>query len=268
MRHVVIKTVDESPGVAFPALDGVKPLGAIKTRSVIGGADRPLLLWVHEMAPGSSIALAAPKVGHAAYVWKGGIEANGKALGTESVVVVEHGGNCTITADAGGATLAHYHQSEALPNMTAKAGGHVHFVGADGLHRRDDPSRHTVSTVWADAHCPTCDLWLHKSAFGVSRPQGEPHMHNVDEIIFVVSGRVVVGRIHAPGTAVAVDTDTIYGFGVDEGGASFINFRPRDPSVRMTAKGKPLTDWMSEYDYMVNGGISPAILHLAATPAS
>jgi hypothetical protein len=265
MQHVVIKTVDESPGVAFPALDGVIARGSISTRSVIVGADRPLLLWVHEMAPGSSIAWAAPKVGHVAYAWKGSVNANGQALETESVVVVEHGGNCTITAGAGGATLVHYHQSEALPNMTTKAGGHVHLVDSRGLHRRDDAARNTLHTVWADAHCPTCDLWLHKSAFGISRPQGEPHMHNAHEIIFVTSGRVVVGRTHAAGTAVAVDADTIYGFGVDEGGAAFINFRPGDPCVRMTAKGKPLTDWMSEYDYMVKGGVSPATRHLGAT---
>ena len=257
MPSVAIKTVDESPSVAFPALDGVTASGPVKTRCVMA-AERPLYLWVHELAPGASIRWHSPKVGHAIYVWKGGITVAGQALGDASVVIVEHKGSAAIEAGAGGATLVHYHQSEALPNMTAKAGGNVHVVGKDGLHRRIDAPRNTVHTVWADAHCPTCDLWLHHSKFGLSRPQGEPHMHSAHEIIFVTGGRTVVGKIHPPGTAIAVDAETIYGFGVDEGGADFSNFRPSNPMIRMTAKGKPTTEWMSEYDYMVKGEASPA----------
>ena len=257
MPKVVIKTVDESPGVAFPVLDGVSASGPVKTRSVMA-ADRPLYLWVHELSPGGSIRWQAPKVGHAIYVWKGSVTVAGQSLGAESVVIIEHQGGTSIEAGAGGATLVHYHQSEALPNMTAKAGGNVHLLDKAGLHTRVDAPRHTVHTIWADSHCPTCDLWLHHSAFSVPRPQGEPHMHNAHEIIFVTSGRTVVGKTHLPGTAIAVDAETIYGFGIDDGGASFINFRPSNPMIRMTAKGKPTTDWMSEYDYMVTGASNPA----------
>jgi hypothetical protein len=220
--------------------------------------DRPLYLWVHELAPGGSIRWQSPKVGHAVYVWKGGITVAGKTFGTDSVVIVEHKGTATIEAGAGGATLVHYHQSEALPNMTVKAGGNVHLIGKDGINIRNDVPRQTVHTLWADAHCPTCDLWLHRSAFSASRPQGEPHMHNAHEIIFVTEGRTIVGKTHLPGTAIAVDAETIYGFGVDEGGAAFLNFRASDPMVRMTSKGKPTTEWISEYDYQVKGIASPA----------
>ncbi len=252
MPKVVIKTVDESPSVGFPALHGVTASGDIKTRSVMS-EDRPLYLWIHELAPGSSIRWQAPKVGHALYVWKGGVKAGAKALGEECVVIVEHKGSTTLEAGPEGATLVHYHQSEALPNQTAKAGGHVHLVDKEGLSTRIDESRHSVHRVRADSHFPTCDLWLHRSAFTAPRPQAEPHMHSEDEIIFCVDGRVIVGKTHLPGTAIAVDAQTIYGFGVDEGGAAFLNFRPSNPKVRMTAKGKPTTEWMSEYDYMVKG---------------
>ena len=259
MGQVVIRTIEESPAAAFPALDGVAASGTLTTRGVITG-ERPLYAWVHEMAPGSRISFKSPRVGHVAHVWKGSVDADGKPLETGSTVIVEHRGNATVTAGPQGATLVHYHQSEALPNMTEKAGGHAHFVGPNGLHVRDDGPRATVHTVWADAHCPTCDLWLHRSAFGIPRPQGELHMHNDHEIIFVVSGDCIVGRSRKPGTAVAVDAEAIYGFGVGEGGAAFLNFRPGNPQIRFAAKGKPTCDWMSEYDYMVKGGISPAII--------
>jgi hypothetical protein len=251
MSRVVINTVEQSPEVQFPALNGVSAEGTVKTRSVIPPG-RPLLLWAHELAPGAELRWQNPKFGHVLYIWKGGVEVDSSPMSEESTVVVEHRANARVKAGPQGATLLHYHQSEDAAPLTQKAGGNVHRVSKEGLFGTRDEVRNCTNTVWADAHCPTCDLWLHRSAFGTPRPQSEPHMHNEDEIIFVVQGGTIVGKTHPPGTAIAVDAETIYGFGVAEGGTAFTNFRPCNPMVKMTKGGKPTTDWISEWEFMQN----------------
>lgn len=257
-RGVVISTVDGSPAVPFPELNGVSASGTASTRSVIK-PDRPLLLWAHELAPGASIRWESPKFGHVFYVWKGDVQVDGTPVEAERVIVVEHNARARIEAGNGGATLLHFHQSEAQPPLTSKAGGNVHIAPRDGLFSKWDPARACTNTVWVDAHCPTCDLWLHRSVFGKARPQSEPHMHNEDEIIFVVEGGTLVGKMHQPGTAIAVDTETIYAFGVAEGGTAFINFRAVNPFVRMTERGKPMTGWISEWEFMRGTASVPVV---------
>lgn len=252
MSAVVIQTVDESPVVPFPTLEGVSAAGAIATRSVIQPG-RPLLLWVHELQPGALLRWRQPKVGHLLYVWKGAVRANGAVAAEKSVVVVEHRAHAEVEAGAQGASLLHYHESESTTVLAQKAGGNVHVVGPQGLtDRRDERNSH--HTLWADSHCPTCELWFHRSAFVAPRPQGNPHRHDQDEIIFVEEGGTIVGKTHRPGTAIAIDANVIYGFGVAEGGAAFLNFRPRNPAAMLTERRKPKTPWFSEYELFYGKG--------------
>jgi len=250
--------VQESPEVAFPQLSGMSKAGEVTTRSVIR-PDQRLVLWAHQLAPGSSIHWQSPKFGHVLYVWEGDAQVNETAVDSKSAIVVEHNSDSAVEAGSSGAPILHFHQCESDPPMTTKAGGHVHIPPRGGLFSHDDPSRHGTNTVWADADCPTCDLWLHKSAFRKARPQSEPHMHNEDEIIFVVDGETIVGKFHPPGTAIAVSAETIYAFGVAEGGTAFINFRATNPFVKMTERGKPVTDWISERDAMSNNAPIPVM---------
>jgi hypothetical protein len=264
-RGVVISTVDGSPQVPFPALDGVAATGAVATRSVVV-ADRPLHLWAHELSPGAGIRWTTPKFGHVVYIWKGDVRVAGTPVEAGRAVVIEHNANAHVEAGAGGATLLHFHQAETQPPLTTKAGGHVHIPPREGLFSNRDEARHSTNVLFADAHCPTCDLWLHRSSFTRARPQSEPHMHNEDEIIFVVEGGTLVGRMHAPGTAIAVDHETIYAFGVADGGTSFINFRAVNPFVKMTERGIPKTDyWISEWEYMKNASAVPVVDRKALT---
>jgi len=67
----------------------------------------------------------------------------------------------------------------------------------------------------------------------------QPHSHSVDEIIFVVSGSMLVGpRRVGPGTAFAVAADTVYSFVVKEEGLHFINFRASESYVSLVQNGK------------------------------
>ena len=112
MGRVVIAKSDEVTPKEFPRLTGVTAQGAIRTRDVIAQSDRPLLLWMHELAPGAEIRWEAPPVGHLAYVWEGGVEAGGRALSRDSTMIVEHKGSGGLRAGTSGATIAHFHPSE------------------------------------------------------------------------------------------------------------------------------------------------------------
>jgi quercetin dioxygenase-like cupin family protein len=60
----------------------------------------------------------------------------------------------------------------------------------------------------------------------------EAHGHASPEIIFVTAGELRFGaRVCAPGTAVHVDADTLYGFRAGPAGVTFLNFRSEPGSV-------------------------------------
>ena len=181
--------------------------------------------------------------------------AGGEQLGPAGVVYLEHAGSTSIGAGEGGATLLHYHSRDVRPEYSRKPGGHVHRVDARGLRQvKDNVYYDTATTVWADAACPTCDAWFHQSKFNTPCPQGHPHFHPEDEIIFVVEGGMIVGRqVLKPGTALAVDANTVYGFGVAEGGLAFTNFRPTEPHFVMMSREGPKHAPISERDHLGKG---------------
>jgi Cupin domain len=56
--------------------------------------------------------------------------------------------------------------------------------------------------------------------------EAQPHAHSSAEIIYVTQGELRLGaRVAGPGTAIYVDADTLYSFGVGPEGATFLNFR-------------------------------------------
>ena len=90
------------------------------------------------------------------------------------------------------------------------------------------------------ADCPNCELWLHRSEFTAPREQRHSHYHTTDEIIVILQGAMMVGnRALNPGTALAIDTHTPYGFGAPGAGLTFLNFRATDSSnVQMPPEGE------------------------------
>ena len=255
MGQVNIAHVDECQTGAFPELTGLTALGEIGSRGVYAKPDRPLWLWMHELASGAQIRFAQPPLAHLLYVWKGELAADGVSVGAEGVVCVEHLGTTTVTAGQSGATLLHYHSQGPDPTREARPGGGVHVLGCDGIRKvRDDTYYETTTTVWTDAACPRCELWFHQSKFEKAYPQGHPHYHTEDEIIFVVQGGLVFGRrVLKPGSALAVDKGTVYGFGVDEGGLAFTNFRPSEPHFVMMSRDGPKHAPFSERDHLNRG---------------
>jgi hypothetical protein len=199
---------------------------------VIGGADRPASCWLHELRAGAQISWQEPPVGHALYVLSGEVMANGKRLRAGSALLVEHRGQALVRAGTSGSTLLHCHRADAQVGAAAGDGGRSHAVDPEGLFKAAAPAHGHVGTYWADGSCETCDLWLHESRYDRPGHQVPRHFHNVDEIMFIVHGEMVLGRRRlTAGTALAIDANTTYTFRVGDPGLAFINFRPGDPSV-------------------------------------
>jgi hypothetical protein len=236
MARVVIRQADESPQVEFSGVKGAAIAGSAQTRAVITGADRPLLLWRHDLQAGSVLRFDRPDVGHLIYVVSGAVHVDGKPLEQNGTACVEHGARCEIRA-VKDCVLYDFH--ERVPRHVSRPGGHVHISGSKGiLQARHDYANH-FGTLWADADCPNCELWLHCSEFSAPREQRHSHYHTTDEIIVVLNGVMTVGnRSLPPGTALAIDANTPYGFGTPEAGLAFLNFRATDSSnVQMLPEG-------------------------------
>ncbi len=256
MAKVHVAQIGEAPLSPFPDLAGLTAHGPVESRGVYTSPDRPLWLWMHVLQPGTQLRWQSPDVGHVVYVWSGSVISDGQTLEAESVICIEHAAQAVLEGGDGGAMLIHFHAQEALSQPPTKPGGHVHRVGRDGLVKIRNEEYDVTTTFWLDSRCPHCDLWLHQSKIVTPRPQSLPHFHTEDEIIVVVQGGLILGRrILKAGAALAVDANTVYSFGVDEGGLAFINFRPVDPYFVMMSRDGPKHEPISEREHMSLGSV-------------
>lgn len=252
---VVIKRFKDAATGRFPASAGVTRAGDITVHDMVTEAGESIHLRVHDLAPSARIDIRRPPTGHAFYLWEGSMTGNGTALAAGGAVIAEHGSEATIIATGTGARVAHFQRNPAFPETHAKAGGHVHVVPPEGIFSCPVSASDAAYVIWADSHCPTCDLWLHQTHMPRPTTQGGHHYHTEDEVVFLVSGGMRLGnRTLEPGAALAIAANTIYGFGVPDGGTRFINFRCKESFVVRTRKTKPLHALLSERDILRTGG--------------
>jgi hypothetical protein len=240
--RVAFASLAEATSAPFPAQTGVTAFGTLACRALISAVDRPISLWVHEVAAGAGIRFSGPTKGHALYLLSGSVDAGGRIAEEGGAVIVEHGATATLTALGGGATLVHFHRPEAHPEAPRKAGGCVHVVGEHGIFQTESPNTGGNQTLYADAECPTCDLWLHKTHIPANF-KVIPHFHTEDETQFSLEGGIYLGnRLLGKHSALAVDANTVYTFTVAEQGITYLNFRPTEPfDIHLDAEGKEHT---------------------------
>jgi quercetin dioxygenase-like cupin family protein len=254
--RVVIKQLKDAGSASQPGLEGVAFEGSMQVRPLVAEGDQSMHLRLYEMQPGARIRVDRPPTGHAFYVWQGSALVDGRPLETAGAVIAEHGGSTQIAAGPSGATIAHFHHNPERSETLAKAGGHVHVIPPEGIFNCPVSASDAAYVIWADASCPTCDLWLHQTHMPRPTNQGGHHYHSEDEILFIVDGGVVLGnRTLPPGTSIAIDANTIYAFGVPDQGTKFINFRCRESFVVRTKRTKPLHEPINERELLRSGGI-------------
>ncbi len=237
----VISKFNDLPYGSVPDRAGLSNSAGVETRRVIDGGDRPLLLWMHRLKPGATLAWNRPAQDHLAYVWEGAVEAEGRTLGADEVFIVEHGGHGGLKGGPAGAVVLHFHRPEDFPEPPSRAGGHAHVVAGADIRRGVD-TRRVGRALYADSACPTCEVWLH----GNQLPEGQRvdrHYHTEDEIVVVTEGEILMGRLaYGRGSVLAIDAETQYAFTCGEGGLSFINYRPASPVYVIGDNSKPPAD--------------------------
>lgn len=212
----------------------------------------------HIVEPGKRIRWKDSDADVCAFILEGSVELNDAPLGEGDVFIVEHGATAELscTADARIAVLESREVGE-------KSGGCVHLIRREDVPNNDgtDHGELASSFLYADASCPTCDVWLHGNIF----PEGNSvglHSHSEDEIVIVTGGEIILGpRRYGADTAVFIAKDTIYGFQAGRGGMSFINFRVGCSRTKQ-AKG---TDLLDEAEYFRTRLGSPKHEYLPST---
>ncbi len=125
-----------------------------------------------------------------------------------------------------------------------RAGGHVHLLPNRIVPRAEKLSEAGTAggALHADAHCPTCEIWLHENDFYTGDHETVLHSHSEDEVIFVRDGAIKLGnQLYGPGTALAIGANVKYEFWTGPEGLSFINFRGASPTYT-TADGSYVLD--------------------------
>jgi hypothetical protein len=227
MARVEMAHVNEAPPKLRALDSGARPTGSVRSRAVLGGAERPLWLFVHELAPAAQLVWDRPSHDQVLYVSLGAVRLKGEAVPAGGVAIVEHAAEVAVEAGTEGATLLQFRQADGAP-PPERAGGNVHVVADPPPGPAQASSR---SVTYADSSCPTCTAWLHESVFTVPSRIGA-HEHTEDELIFITRGEMRLGRKSlGPGAALAIDKDTQYGFETGPDGVNFLNYRPIRPSI-------------------------------------
>jgi hypothetical protein len=154
----------------------------------------------------------------AVFVIAGGLDVDGQPCPAGGAVVIESGVQSAMRA-VGPTELAHFGTTR--PG-TAR-GEVVHVVGPRG--RFESAPGRPYFRFFADSTCPTCDAFLLYS----QRDLGwsvTPHSHSADELIYVLGGTVMTGRVaHSAGECLAYEAGRRYALAAPEGGFVTLNYR-------------------------------------------
>jgi hypothetical protein len=207
----------------------------ITTQVVTDEGAQSLKMACHCLPAGTSWFVSGDTVSHVCYVWQGRLEIGGQSLVTGSAVAVELGGAIELVALEDTLLVDFF---ERVPNDSVKHGGHVHVLPREEVRGGEDGMELGHHSLYFDANCPNCDVWLHESLFNPER-EIMRHYHTEDEIIFLISGEMHLGRdVLKPGTALAIAANTPYKFTAGPEGVGFVNFRPGSPTIVLFFDGE------------------------------
>ena len=211
------------------------------------GAQFPLALYRHDLAPGARITIGPMETDCAAYIWRGAAEAGGHELPVGSSAIVEKGARLELFVQDGATILTFAATRAGASSGSVK--GRAHILPAGLVPRESDLGNGVGGAIHADSDCPGCRVWLHENSFpGAPPPAPEDrqkgvHCHSEDEIIFVTGGAMRLGnRLVGPGTALAIAAYTFYSFTPGPDGLSFINFRADRPGDIRFAAGHAISE--------------------------
>lgn len=237
MAKVSIATLETAPVIRDPGESGSK----VETLAYFDRKQDPIRTLLHRLRPDARLRLEGTPSDCAAYVWRGSARVGAVELNPRSSVIAEYGAAVELTAGAEGADIVTFVLRERRP--AARAGGQVHLLPTERVPRlaNMDGLVEAGGGLHADAHCPTCELWLHENDFYVPDSHTPLHSHSEDEVIFILDGAMRLGaKLYGPGSAVAIHANTKYKFDAGPEGLSFVNFRGATPTYTPADGSAPL----------------------------
>jgi mannose-6-phosphate isomerase-like protein (cupin superfamily) len=123
--------------------------------------------------------------------------------------------------------------------ISAVSGRCAHVVGPKGwfVSGSEDGS---FARWFTDGTCPTCRIALFTVTSQESPGRSRAHTHSVDEIIYVVSGTMRLGkRLLGPGTSLCIGGETRYAQAAGPGGCTFLNYRRDESQQQYFGPGEP-----------------------------
>lgn len=175
-------------------------------------------LWINTgtVAAGSSLEWPGDHGDEAIYVESGRVGIEGTEVGPRSTVIIERRARTRLSF-LEDSTVVHFGQSEISPPLNGSRGGGQVHVHSEAVSRKGYTETLTET-------CPHCEIVILR----VSDDQphvGRAHSHDRDELQYVISGDLRVGRNRLKsGMGMAIPKDRIYSFRTDEG-FEFLNYR-------------------------------------------
>lgn len=224
MPKLFLQHIDDRPAESESA--------GVRSQPVFDRDEHPLHLHVKTLAPGAALEWRDAPAPRLAFVWEGSVSVGDMRLPAHSVLVLEQGSSGGAVAADEGARMLWFGGGSDMP-LDARAGGKIHVLPAqDAPSTSDlDATGSVGATLWVDADCPGCTLWLHGNEF---RPGFvvQPHHHDEPEIIVVTAGTIAIGpRSYGRGSALQVSKFAEYTFTAGDEGLSYIVFHPRAPKL-------------------------------------
>jgi hypothetical protein len=194
-----------------------------------------------EFADGGTLTWGADHGDEVIFVAEGSLDTPDGTCEREGVVLVDAGVPATITA-AAGTRILHWGSMSVEPpadgpiGPAVREGRSLHVIGSEGRFAREQGAV-VAQKYFVDATQPTSRISL-LLASADDAYTSVSHLHSEDEIMYVRSGELRVGRDVAPqGSFIAIKGDYRYRFQAPAA-FSFLNFR-RDVSTVVVGTQEP-----------------------------
>jgi len=236
MARVEILRQDELPARSDHALPG-QVTGVVWSRRITPQG-YSLQGCVSQLAAGALLRWSGSRGDEAVYVIDGSLDVEGRCCPAGGALIVDAGASGQARA-AGPAQIVHLAPRDAAPPRGSAPA--LTVVGPGG--RFVSGQRESVQARWfADGTQEGSRIALMHVSQALGDKQGPAHSHSQDEVIYVLTGSITLGRRELPaGTSLCIAADSRYLLGAGPRGYTYLNYRadvslqtldPRDAPLR------------------------------------
>jgi hypothetical protein len=257
------KITDEREVAPVSADPTFGAIAGLESCRILSPDEYDLWLAVLEVAAGTELTWPNVHGEEGIHVLSGGLDVDGEVCGEGGAVIVES--DVPLTARATRPTRL-VHVGSRTPATTSKsaerAGSHgVHVVGPAGWFVSGSQDR-SHARWFSDGTCPTCQIAFFDVSADEDPGRSRAHTHSADEIIYVVSGTMRLGRRLVPaGTSLCISGGTRYAQSAGPGGCTFLNYRKESSQQQYYGPGEP--DYLLPETALGRGGsVVGDVVHL------